>query len=261
MINSDALKALEAAAEPTPVPRDRILYARLDGRAFSTLTRSIAKPRCAAFAQAMAYVAEEILRRSGAVCAYAQSDEISLLWAPAPAGGQHPFGGRILKIATTLAGEASALLQARLRADASSLADALPHFDARALGLSLEEAAAMIGWRAQDAWRNAVSAIAEARLPRRTLHGLDLAGRVAALKASGDDLSGHDPDFLHGLLLDMPEADVALDASQLAKIPPAHRPQGPVRRRILRRRTIARLWRVPNLAAVLFEGADPQESL
>jgi tRNA(His) 5'-end guanylyltransferase len=139
------LKALEGAADPPPVAAQDVLYARLDGRAFSTLTRGLAKPRCAAFAAATASVAEAMLRRTGAQAAHPQSDEISLLWTPPPAGGAHPFGGRILKIASILAGEASALLQARLRDDRSPLASRIPHFDARVLGLSRDYAAAMVG--------------------------------------------------------------------------------------------------------------------
>ena len=52
---------------------------RLDGRGFSKFTKNFVKPYDLDMAQAMMNVSEKLLKESGALVAYQQSDEISLL--------------------------------------------------------------------------------------------------------------------------------------------------------------------------------------
>lgn len=148
-------------------PRRLPVVVRVDGRAFHSHLRGATKPFDMPFIADMGYVAAELCKEiSGAVFAYHQSDEISVLvqdWV-----GEHAepwFAGELQKIVSLSAAIATAALGER-RAGR-------PLFDARAFVLpNTMEVANYFLWRQRDAVRNSVSMAAQAKISHKRLQGV-----------------------------------------------------------------------------------------
>ena len=135
----------------------------------------------------MVATATDLLERFGAVTAYTESDEISLMWPPAAAQGVQllPFNGRVQKVVSVTAGYASARFNKHMLAqtfDPQTEAGLIArveaseaHFDARVFSLpSTERLHAYMRWRAlQDCRRNSISMLAQAHFSPAQLHGID----------------------------------------------------------------------------------------
>jgi tRNA(His) 5'-end guanylyltransferase len=120
------------------------------------------------FIDDMGHVAISLCEQiSGAVFAYHQSDEISVLvqdWQGV--NTQRWFGGQLQKIVSLSASIATSALIA-CRGDG-------PLFDARVFVLpSTVEVANYFLWRQQDAIRNSITMAAQARFSHKQLHGVN----------------------------------------------------------------------------------------
>ena len=119
---------------------------RVDGRAFHTWTKDYEKPYCGVFKRLMQDTAVELLEQLGAVYAYTQSDEISLLFTR----GWMEYGRRTEKIVSVSAGIASGMM--------TYLSERLAVFDSRVISLPTESAVVdYFRWRQEDAARNALN--------------------------------------------------------------------------------------------------------
>ncbi len=135
----------------------------------------------------MVATATDLLERFGAVTAYTESDEISLVWPPAAAHGVQllPFNGRVQKVVSVTAGYASARFNKHMLAqtfdpqtEAALIARveaSEAHFDARVFSLpSTERLHGYMRWRAlQDCRRNSISMLAQAHFSPAQLHGVE----------------------------------------------------------------------------------------
>lgn len=156
-------------------------------RSFHTYTKGFRRPFDTRINAAMVSTATDLLERFGAVTAYTESDEISLIWPPAADQGvqQLPFNGRVQKVVSVLAGFASARFNKHMLAqsfDAQSEAALISrveasdaHFDARVFALpSADKVHEYMRWRAlQDCRRNSVSMLAQAHFPHQRLQNKD----------------------------------------------------------------------------------------
>jgi tRNA(His) 5'-end guanylyltransferase len=160
------MKAYENVSRAVLLPRAYAIL-RVDGRAFHTYLRDASKPYDLGFLADMQAVARDLCHEaSGAVFAYGQSDEISVLLSDIEPRTQPWFGGVVPKIVSVAAGVATASLIARRGPDGR------PHFDARVFSLpSLAEVVNYFVWRQRDAVRNSVSMAAQARFSPDELHG------------------------------------------------------------------------------------------
>lgn len=157
---------------------DRAAYQiiRVDGRAFHTLTRGMTKPYCAHLALAMNDTAKALCADiQGAVFAYVQSDEISVLVSPAATPqGQMWFGGQLRKWLSITAGIASATCTQEL--------NKLAVFDSRVLSLGQRvDVLRYFLWRQSDCARNAIQATAQHHIGHRNIHGKDRAEQLRML--------------------------------------------------------------------------------
>lgn len=152
------------------VPDRVFLVARLDGRAFHQLTRSLdlERPLDTGFRDRMTAAASHVMNSGFKICyAYTQSDEISLLFDPASV----PFARRESKLISVLAGEASASISLGLGVAAS--------LDCRLLEMSsASEVADYFIWRQQDAERNCLNGYAYWALRSK---GMDAGGATSKL--------------------------------------------------------------------------------
>ncbi|MFB7107268.1 tRNA(His) guanylyltransferase Thg1 family protein [Streptomyces hydrogenans] len=150
------------------LPRRTYTLLRVDGRAFHTYLRDAERPFDEAFMADMDAVAEALCAKiSGAVFAYTQSDEVSVLVTDFTTVQTQPwFDGVVAKLTSVSASLATAVLNAR-RPGKRAL------FDARVFTLSDPvEVANYFLWRQRDAVRNSVSMAAQAHFSHRRLQGL-----------------------------------------------------------------------------------------
>ncbi|MFI5973537.1 tRNA(His) guanylyltransferase Thg1 family protein [Streptomyces sp. NPDC051452] len=168
----DRMKRHEAAYQAV-LPRRTYTVIRVDGRAFHTYLRGAVKPFDLQFMEDMDATAEALCKEiSGAVFAYTQSDEISILACDFATEQTEPwFGGVVAKVISIAASAATAAFNGRRPAHRPAL------FDARVFTLSDPvEVANYFVWRQRDAVRNSIAMAAQASFSHRRLFGVDTNG-------------------------------------------------------------------------------------
>jgi tRNA(His) guanylyltransferase len=183
---------------------------RLDGRAFHTYCKGLARPFDAQFMADMDAVAIAVMGELGGVrLAYIQSDEISLVltdWRnPASqdtsldVATQFPFNGKVQKLVSVAAAAAAThlnLLRHGVHTDKVGL------FDARAFSIPTRaETVQYLSWRQRDAQINATSMAASAHFTHRELNGVSTAGRREMLSAIGFDVDMMPAEFRNGRVI------------------------------------------------------------
>ena len=167
----DRMKRAEAVTRQL-LPRRTYSILRADGRSFHSYLRGCERPFDLAFMADMDAVAEALCAEiTGAVLAYTQSDEISVLFTDFGSAGTEPwFGGVLAKQTSIAASVATAALNER-RPGKRAL------FDAWVFTLTdpVEVANYMI-WRQRDAVRNSISMAAQAKFSPKQLHGVNSGG-------------------------------------------------------------------------------------
>lgn len=197
---------------------------------------------------------------------YVQSDEISLVWLFDAPDSEPLFGGKVHKLTSVLASLAAAAFQRQLYVhwpilDAATLANRLPHFDARVFSLpSKTEAANAFLWRAMDARKNAVSMAARSRFSAKQLHGKDRSAMRSMLSEAGLEFDTAYPvNFRLGTWLRQVSFERSFTADELARIPEKHRPapDSLVTRSEVREIDMPEFNLVANREAVIFDGQQP----
>lgn len=146
-------------------PRRLPVVIRVDGRCFSSYLRGAGKPFDMPFIEQMGQVAAALCTEiQGAVFAYQQSDEISVLVQDWVSRDVQPwFSGSLQKIVSVAAGTASSVL--------CDLRGGRPVFDARVFVLPSDvEVANYFLWRQRDAVRNSITMAAQAHFSHARLH-------------------------------------------------------------------------------------------
>lgn len=158
------------------------IIVRVDGRAFHTFTRQFEKPFDDKLIEVMNKTAMHLCEEmQGALFAYVQSDEISVLLYPwKTMESQAWFGNNLNKIVSVSAAEASSVFTHMIGQRAA--------FDARAFVLpNACEVANYFLWRTKDCIRNSVSSCAQAKLSPKQLRGMKLNTQKMLLLAEDFD--------------------------------------------------------------------------
>lgn len=173
------------------------LYARLDGRSFSKLTRKMQRPFCSSFHESMQSVTALLIKETNALVGYTQSDEISLLWLQTDLSVPLVFDGKFQKIASTLASSAAAEFGQHFGLDEHR--GQRPTFDCRVYSLpSRGEAANVMLWRELDATKNAVSMAARTFATPKQLHGLKGPAMQELMFQAGQNFNDYPEEFRRG---------------------------------------------------------------
>lgn len=149
------------------------VLARLDGRAFHTFVRGLAKPFDQRLSNLMINTLAFLVRETNATVGYTQSDELTLAWVPAGADTQVFFDGRVQKMTSTLAALCSVHFNRRLPAFLpAEYGDRVPVFDCRVWNVpTIDEAVNVFVWRELDAKKNSISMAARAYYNHAAVHG------------------------------------------------------------------------------------------
>lgn len=171
---------------------------RVDGRAFHTYTRGLNKPFDVALSIDMISTAEALLKEiQGALFAYTQSDEISVLLDLTGDKSQPWFGGVIQKMTSISAATATAAFQLA-RGPAGN-----PHFDSRTFSVpNFSEARNYFVWRQKDWKRNSIQMLAQHHFSHRKLQNkstTDIQEMLVEIGEPWDELS---PMCKYGTIVD-----------------------------------------------------------
>ena len=164
------------------LPKKSYAVVRVDGKGFSKYTKKLKKPFDAEFTQDMQetarYLAENI---DGAVLAYTQSDEISVVFSDL--AGENTdwwFGGQTQKIVSITAAMATAKFNSLRPSGDVALFDArVHHLD------NLGAVRSYLDWRQSDAIKNSVSMLASHHFSHKSLDGVSTYGRTMKLDEIG----------------------------------------------------------------------------
>lgn len=224
----DRMKAYEVVETSRHFDVKLPVYARIDGRSFSRFTRGMERPFDRAMSSAMVETLKYLVAETHARIGYTQSDEISLVWLAEAENTDILFSGKVQKMVSVLASMAAAKFG---RVCPDDYGDRLPHFDCRVFQLpNRTEAANAFLWRAMDARKNAISMAAQAHFSHKTLHGKRQADMIAMLAEKGISFASYPGFFKNGTFARRRAVERPLTADELAAIPAAHRPAGPVTR-------------------------------
>jgi tRNA(His) 5'-end guanylyltransferase len=197
------------------LPRRTYTIMRVDGRAFHTWTRGLAKPYDMGFMRCMDAAAIALCEEvSGAKFAFVQSDEISLLARDFDnIDTQAWFDGNIQKWVSVGASIASTAFNTSVLEHINhsvtvpsknyiGLKDGDATFDARVFTIpDRTEVENYFIWRQKDAVRNSVTMLAQAYASHKQLQGKTVADRHEIIHKAGDNWAKHPVSFKHGRVI------------------------------------------------------------
>jgi tRNA(His) guanylyltransferase len=249
------MKGYEAAETQRRLDHHLPVYARIDGRSFSTFTRDLGRPFDQRMITAMIETTKHLVHETHARIGYTQSDEISLVWLAESEESDILFSGKVQKMASVLASMAAAKFATVI---SLTWQERLPHFDCRVFQLPDKmEAANAFLWRAMDARKNAISMAAQHQFSHKQLHQKGQADMLAMLAADGIDFEAYPSEFRRGTFVRREVVTRLLTDDEMERIPEKHRPTGPVMRSHMAVVDMPPFNRVTNRVEVIFDGAGP----
>jgi tRNA(His) guanylyltransferase len=257
----DRCKRYELAEAGRRAMRGLPLLARLDGRAFHTFTRGMQRPFEPGMSRAMIETTRFLVHEMLPLVGYTQSDEITLAWyEPSSSAAEYAFDGRYQKLASVLAGLASAKFCQLLAQHLPDKLGATPCFDCRVWQVpTLADAADVFVWREDDATKNSISMAASAHYSDSELDGKHSGDKQELLWQKGVNWNDFPAFFKRGTYVQRRTALRELTDAERARIPDAHRP--PLGTTFERTQVVELelppIRKLANLTAVLFERAEP----
>ena len=261
---ADRMKYYEEAAPPRRCLPFLPVLARVDGRAFHTFTQGLDKPFDAHFSELMAATMTWLVEQTGALIAYTQSDEITLLWYAPDYKSDVFFQGRIPKLTSIVASLATVKFNRLIPKMLPAKAGQLPVFDCRVWQVpNRAEAANTFLWREMDATRNSIQGLGQAHLGHELMQG-STNDEVQEMLWQQVGINWNDyPDrFKRGMWCRRVLKEMPYEASFTSCLPPKHAahadPDLKVTRPVTWVGTLPRFSTVTNKVEFLFEGAEPQ---
>ncbi len=213
------MKRYEEVANGQLLIPDLPLYARIDGRHFSKLTKNLGYPfkdlpdekRSFVFSQLMQTTAYRLMNEFKCDVAETHSDEISLGWKNIKTV---PFDGKYFKLVSNIAsytstafmselfnffGDGSILDLKRECDDIAILQKEYPSFDCRIVQLpDLMELVNCFVWRQNDCIRGAINQYAQRWFTHKELLGKSQDDRIEMLSNAGHHIMNIEPFILYG---------------------------------------------------------------
>jgi tRNA(His) 5'-end guanylyltransferase len=236
--------------------------ARIDGRAFHNFTAGMDRPFDAVFSDCMADTTLSLVRDTGASMGYTQSDEITLAWHSTAAKSQIWFDGRVAKMTSQLAAQATLIFYRLVAERMPQYAERLPTFDARVWNVPTRaEGANVFLWRERDATKNSVSMAAAAHYSHADLMGKNSQQKQEMLHAIGVNWNDYPARFKRGIYVQRRTEIRPFRADEIALLPPKHNaratPDLSVERTLCCVLEMPPLDSVLNREDVIFDGATP----
>lgn len=209
MSNNDDLtirmKAYEAVSDIHLMRRTPVIV-RLDGKNFSTFTRSMKKPFDSAFKMCMTAVAKRLCAEAqNCRMAFHGSDEISLLLVDYRTLTTSPwFDNDVMKVTSVSAAIATAAFAEELLSQGvfDVKNKRFPVFDSRCFNVPERDVVNYFVWRQRDIMRNSVSAAAQSVFSHKDLQGVNRDQMIDMLKLRrGIDWNDYGHHFRQGSVI------------------------------------------------------------
>lgn len=169
----DRMKSFYENRTKTYLPRRTNTIIRIDGKAFHTFTRGFEKPYDTNLSNTMDMTAKLLCENiQGAVMAYIQSDEISILLTDYKKITTDAwFDGNIQKIVSISASMATGYFNSLINFERNKDSELMAFFDSRTFSIpSKEEVINYFIWRQQDAVRNSISMLGQSLYSHKELN-------------------------------------------------------------------------------------------
>lgn len=257
----DRMKLYESAEAGRRLMPLLPVLARIDGRSFHSFTRGMDRPFDRSFSAAMVATTMALVRETGACMGYTQSDEITLAWHSESHKSQIWFDGRVAKMTSQLAAQATVLFYRIVVERMPQYADRMPTFDARVWNVpNRTEGANVFLWREWDATKNSLSMAAAAHYSPKQLHKINGAQKHDMLMAAGVNWNDYPAIFKRGAYVQRRTESVPFSAEELDRLPPKHEARANpgllVERSVVRVLDMPPFGSVANRSEVIFDGAD-----
>lgn len=258
----DRMKLYESAEAGRRLMPLLPVLARIDGRAFHSFTRGMERPFDARFSTCMIDTTAALVRDTGACMGYTQSDEITLAWHADNHKSQIWFDGRVAKMTSQLAAQATLIFYRAVMERIPQYAERLPTFDARVWSVpTREEGANVFLQREWDATKNSISMAAATYYSHKQRHGKNGSAQQEMLFQKGINWNDYPAFFKRGTYVQRRTVAMPFSSDELDKLPPKHEaranPALVVKRQVCTVLDMPPLGTVANREAVIFDGAEP----
>jgi tRNA(His) 5'-end guanylyltransferase len=238
------------------------IVARIDGRSFSKFTKGMNRPYDAIMSEMMVDTTKFLVEETGASIGYTQSDEISLAWHSTDLRSQVWFDGRIMKMTSQLAAQATLYFNRLVSFRYERFYERMPSFDARVWQVpNRTEAANMFVWREWDATKNSITMAASHYYSHEELQGKNGAEKQEMLFKKGVNWNDYPDFFKRGTYLQRRTVKRAFTTEELDKLPEKHEarrnPNLQIERSEVAVLPLPVITTVANREEVFFEGAKP----
>lgn len=238
------------------------VLARVDGRSFHAFTRGMARPYDPVFSKMMIETTIALVRETNACMGYTQSDEITLAWHSEDTRSQIWFDGRITKMTSQIAAQATLCFYREVLLSRPAVADRLPTFDARVWQVpNRAEGANVFLWREWDATKNSISMAAQAHFSPKQLHGKHGGQMKDMLMDKGVNWNNYPAYFKRGTYVQRRIEFLPFTTDEIEKLPPKHEARTNPDLKILRSKwepiELPPLGTIVNKEEVIFGGMKP----
>lgn len=260
---SDRMKLYEQIGAGHSLIPNLPTLVRIDGKAFHTWTRGLARPYSEPLQKLFDDVTGYLVSATNAVIGYTQSDEITLiLWNYAKPESQIMFDGRVAKLTSVLASMATARFNQLVPLHLPQKDGELAFFDCRVWNVpSEEEAVNCVVWRELDATRNSIQSAAYALYSQKQLHQKDTKEMQEMIFQKGINWNDYPTRFKRGGYFRRVLVERKFTVAELGVLPPSHEahknPNLLIKRHKIQQLDLPPLLRIPNRVDVIFRNAEP----
>lgn len=239
------------------------ICARLDGRSFSQFTRGLNRPFDTDFATAMKDTTKHLVHISNALIGYSQSDEISLVWLAENPGTEVFFAGKMQKMISVLAAEATLKFNEMVFKLMPEKAKCRPIFDCRVWQVpNKTEAVNVFVWRELDATKNSVSMAAREYYSHKKLMNLGRADQMELLFQAGVNWNDYPTHFKRGTYFQRKSITSTYTEEERYRLPEKHPGKYDLNFQFTRKSVLELsmppITQVINREEVIFNGESPR---
>jgi tRNA(His) guanylyltransferase len=219
----DRMKLYEGReAQRRALPRLPIVV-RIDGKGFSRWTKGLVYPFDERLEKCRRYTMRALIKETGALIGYGQSDEMSFVLYSGDPKSQIYCDGRYQKIVSHTASMAANAWRDAVALYIPEKVGVIANFDSRAWELpSLEEATNALMWREWDATKNSVSMAARSVYSHKEVNGKNGSEMQDMLMEKGLNWNDYPTWAKRGTYMGRRSYDRVLTPEELAQLPLKH---------------------------------------
>jgi tRNA(His) guanylyltransferase len=175
----------------------------------------------------MVEVTKFLVKETGALTGYTQSDEISLLWMQKERNEEIFFSGKVFKMVSHLSSLATGYFNRRLwefiPEKIISSPEKFPTFDARVMNIPTKaEAANYFLWRERDATKNSITMAAQCYFSHAQLQGQNSSDKQTMLWKNGVNWNNYPDFFKRGTYVQRIKQERVFSEAEISLLPANH---------------------------------------